>query len=60
MPVFGKVPEGDPRTGGATKPCDKCGNVTPVEGGVQRTRTKWWCGACWRGFAMRPKKKTNK
>lgn len=38
---------------GPTKFCSKCQAERPLPGGVQRTREKWHCGQCWRGFAMK-------
>jgi hypothetical protein len=57
--VIAPTPHGSTVTNfsGRTRPCSKCHEERPLEGGVDRGNGKWHCGRCWRGFAMRPKRK---
>lgn len=35
------------------RPCDKCGELKPPEGGVQMSPQKWHCATCWTQRAVR-------
>lgn len=42
---------GTPKRSGALRKCDKHGDITPPEGGVQVSANKWYCASCWAIFS---------
>lgn len=41
------------KAAGPLRPCSRCKQDKPPEGGVSLTPTKWCCFGCWRGVQLK-------